>query len=386
LQTFVGSEVTVQGNTISHRFDSNNDLGVLVDVRASGTTARVIGNSIRTTGQPIKVFTDMPESDDSTLVALVGNRLSTSQATNAGPGITLDLRGAGHATVQTYSNVIHHSSGCNCGNAGAIQLTTLESVEALVNMVGNTIDRTQGPGVGISVQTPSDTSRLVANIFDNIVTAGAGPPIELPDLMPGLRVRNGYNDFFGNADPAEFGGFREGASTMSVSPRYVNAAAADYRLRSTSPLRDVGLTCTAGGLSRRDAGNKFRVGARNVDIGAFELESGPVPMGVNIFGTGGPNILTGTPGADIICGMLGGDTINGAGGADHVYGGQGGDEVAGAGGADYVTGGPGPDTITGGLGADRLDGRDHAGTDSLAGGPATDGCLFDPGDSVTGCP
>jgi hypothetical protein len=386
LQSFAGSEVTMQRNEIFHRFDSNNDFGVFIDLRASGTRARVIDNSIRTTGSPVKLFTDMPESDDSTQVDLVGNRLSTSQATNAGPGVALDLRGDGHVTVQTYSNVIHHASGCNCGNAGAIQLTTLESVEAEVNMVGNTIDRTQGPGVGISIQTPGGTSELSANIFDNIVTAGAGSPIELPALMPRLHVRNGYNDFFGNADPPFFGGYLEGGSTMSVPPGYVNAAAADYRLRSTSPLRDVGLTCTPGGLSRRDAGNRFRVGARNVDIGAFELESGPVPAGVNLFGTDGPNTLSGTPGADVICGMLGGDTINGAGGADHVYGGQGGDEVAGAGGADFVTGGSGPDTITGGLGADHLDGRDHHGTDSLAGGPNTDACQFDPGDSVTGCP
>src|SRR4051794_20732181 len=40
-----------------------------------------------------------------------------------------------------------------------------------------------------------------------------------------------------------------------------------------------------------------------------------------IFGSDGPDTLTGTPGADVICGFDGRDEIHGQGGADIIYGG-----------------------------------------------------------------
>ena len=87
-----------------------------------------------------------------------------------------------------------------------------------------------------------------------------------------------------------------------------------------------------------------------------------------IAGTSGPDILTGTPGDDVICGLSGQDTIDGNGGDDLIFGGNGKDTLRGAGGADEIYGGRGDDTIFGGNGDDRLFGRKGADTISGNGG------------------
>jgi hypothetical protein len=383
----IGDTFTISGSSVRHRIDSNNESGVSIDVAVSGSTSRVIGNFLRTTGQPVDLSTGMTGAADTAKIEVIGNTITTSQASNAYHGITTDLRGAGHVTVNEYSNVIHDMMGCFCGGAGGIEAGTQNTVVAAVDIVGNTIDHTEKGSPGIVIDAPRDASSMTANLFDNIVTntvhAGA---IWLPDVTNTLRVRNGFNDFFGNDRRSRFGGYVRGPSTLSVGPRYIDAASSDYRLRKDSPLRDRGAPCTAGGLARRDAADHARLVGASVDIGAFEIGAGRVSGGSNVFGTGGADVLTGTPGADVLCGFGGADTISGEGGNDHVYGGPGGDLAQGQGGPDYVEGDVGADTIRGGAGDDRLAGRDGKPGDTLSGGPGRDACKADPGDRVRGCP
>jgi hypothetical protein len=328
----------------------------------------------------------MIEGFETATFSIIGNVLSTSQAINGYHGITMNLRGAGSSRVDVMSNVVHHARGCDCGGEGAISVDTEDSMEATVNIVGNTVDHTLTGSAGIVISGPDGTSSLDANVFDNIVTASGGSAVRFPPHTASLHIVHGFNDFFNNAHPPDFGGYPTGTMNLAVNPQYVNPGVANYRLRVGSPLRDAGQTCSVGGLSRRDAGNRFRVGGRNVDIGAFELESGPVPPGVNVFGGPTGDTIIGTPGADIICGMIGMDTLEGVGGGDRLYGGQGGDDLVGGGGEDWLTGGPAPDDLAGGLGDDHLDGLDGAGGDNLDGGPGSDICLRDAGDPITGCP
>ena len=377
---------TLVHSTIEHHADNNNDYGVEVNAFALGATATILDNTIRTTGQPIELNTNLQGDATTARLTAIGNRLSPSIPGDASNGIAVNLAGSGLPRIDLLSNVLAHFAACQCGDSGGIRIGTVGSVHATLNVVGNTVDHTQDFNGGILVLKPTQTSRFVLNTFDNVVTASQGPGIALPPATPHSAVHAGFNDSFGNAMADDYGGYAKGPGTVSIAPGYVNAGARNYRLKATSPLVDLGLTCDAGGLPRTDADGHFRIQNRNVDMGAFEQGAGPVPAGKNVFGTAFHDTLAGTAGEDVICGLDGPDTIDGKGGADHVFGGEGADHVAGSAGADWVTGGPGPDVLSGGTGNDHVDAKDSSGGDSADGGPGQDLCLIDPGDHATNCP
>jgi Tol biopolymer transport system component len=150
------------------------------------------------------------------------------------------------------------------------------------------------------------------------------------------------------------------------------------------------------------------------------------PTPCTVSGTRGPDHLVGTPGNDVICGLAGRDVIEGRGGNDVVSGGRGrhdalslswashgavvrvplhasiagteylsgiedvfgsplADLLRGGQRANLLRGGKGRDDLRGGAGDDFIDARDGAPGDVLHGGPGTNLCRFDPGDSVHGC-
>jgi hypothetical protein len=135
------------------------------------------------------------------------------------------------------------------------------------------------------------------------------------------------------------------------------------------------------------------------DMGAFELQiPPPVPPGEQVFpaecnstettkqGTGGNDVIAGTPQRDVIQGLGGNDTIRGLGGNDRLCGGAGKDKLVGAAGkdilfgeagADNLLGGPGGDFLLGGGGGDKLGGG--GGKDSLLGGGGKDKLNGGPG-------
>ena len=115
-----------------------------------------------------------------------------------------------------------------------------------------------------------------------------------------------------------------------------------------------------------------------------------------ITGTAGPDVLSGTDGDDVICGLDGNDEIRALGGNDVVMGGNGDDRLRGGEGNDLLLGGPGNDVLRGGRGNDVLkgeEGRDVvrttdsvSGNDTAVGGPDSDACKTDVGDSNLSCP
>ena len=110
-------------------------------------------------------------------------------------------------------------------------------------------------------------------------------------------------------------------------------------------------------------------------------------------GTGGADVIRGTPRRDVIAAKGGNDRILGRGGNDLVCTGPGKDIASGAGGRDDVRGAGGNDTLRGGAGNDTLRGgrgrdtlRGGRGRDRLRGGPGRDLCVGDAGrDSARAC-
>jgi PKD repeat protein len=108
-----------------------------------------------------------------------------------------------------------------------------------------------------------------------------------------------------------------------------------------------------------------------------------------IFGTAGddrgPDLILGTPGADVIAALEGDDVVVGRGGADVICGHRGRDLLRGGRGADFASGAKGPDRVLGGSGDDTL--RGGAGRDVVLGGRGTDSCRFGRGGlRLLGCP
>ncbi len=117
-----------------------------------------------------------------------------------------------------------------------------------------------------------------------------------------------------------------------------------HALKKTSPAIDKGAACPA----TDQRGVKRSIGGR-CDIGAWELAR---CMGVviNKIGTGGPELLIGSPTADGILGLGGTDVIRGVAGNDGLCGGGGGDRLEGGLGSDQFDGGRGRDTCLPGPG------------------------------------
>jgi pimeloyl-ACP methyl ester carboxylesterase len=158
----------------------------------------------------------------------------------------------------------------------------------------------------------------------------------------------------------------------------------------------------------------FAVRVSDVDIELPTLERSPQggsggggsgdPPPCTRRGTGGADVLRGTPGDDVICAGGGNDIVHGLGGDDVLIGGDGNDvlrgddgddELDGGRGGDQLVGGEGNDSLTGRAGGDghsgqggddALDARDGArGNDTVNGGAGLDGCRADRGDPTSDC-
>lgn len=88
-------------------------------------------------------------------------------------------------------------------------------------------------------------------------------------------------------------------------------------------------------------------------------------------GTDGPDVLTGTPRADVICAGAGDDRVSGLGGDDVLVGGDGDDTLLGGAGHDLLQGGWGADVLDGGADSGRSEGGQ--GADRFLMGAAPDG-------------
>lgn len=91
---------------------------------------------------------------------------------------------------------------------------------------------------------------------------------------------------------------------------------------------------------------------------------------VTIFGSGGNDVLTGSPGRDEINGNEGNDSIAGEDGPDFLTGGSGDDSISGGAGDDYIIDETGNDSVVGDGGNDRLE--SGPGRDTVLGGAGND--------------
>lgn len=115
-----------------------------------------------------------------------------------------------------------------------------------------------------------------------------------------------------------------------------------------------------------------------VGTGGDDIITGS-PIDDVIVGLGGNDVIDGGGGDDLICGGLGADTLRGGGGDDVLLGGHGRDKLYGQAGSDWLFGGYGNDKLYGGAKGDFLAGQGAddivwgaGGGDLILGGPGSD--------------
>lgn len=403
--SFEETEVEVDLRTgQNHTFKMTNSTIDLTGTSGDGlnlylarpTSALIRRNVITSPGDVMSVRSALAEGASD--VTIEGNVLSSVSPEDSASGMFIYSENKGDFVANIYSNLIYGVAGCNCGGAAGIDFRTIGEVNATANIVHNTLDDLQSASDGIQlVRYQAATGLMTANIFNNIVTRATQRGIDLPEGTVSTTVRNGYNNFYDNADPNDFDEFPAGPNTISVDPQYTDPGLRMYRPLAGSPMEDVGLVCSPGGLSRIDVEGHYRIDGHTTSLGAYETNMSVPPTGEYIFGTMGPDELSGGVGQDVLCGLDGSDTLLALQNNDVAFGGNQNDVVKGGSGDDFVSGDKGSDEIYGGTGSDYMYGGEGndvdvlygvdgvEGNDTLDGGLGFDSCNPDPNDTLVSC-
>ncbi len=346
-------QITVRRVQVGKGSTNTRGMFVWTKVPASIDIANSYIRSTDNQGADLDFDVDHPNGDVN--LRAIGNRVTSTGNPEGGAGIELYMEGSGNVRADLDNNVIRDVAQCRCGAAAGIAILPHDQIQADVNIVGNTIEKSVTNGI----QQRNDLTaggHLSLDIFNNVLSHHPNGAVSLDAGTPGtVTVRAGYNDYYGNGSSG-WDGFSRGTHNLAKDPKFVSRSYGDLHLRSSSPLIDAGVTCSPGGVANLDAAHNGRRHGRTVDIGAYERGAG-APTGQVYLGTSGPDSFYGTSGADILCGYGGNDLLQGNGGSDYIDGGSGDDQLYGGSGSDWLFGRSGNDKLCTNDGVAR---NDHA--------------------------
>jgi Ca2+-binding RTX toxin-like protein len=368
LTTGTGHDIIVGGNRFRMNSGVNGDRAIAVYYTGGSRGAlKIRNNDISASGTGINV------SVQGGPVTISGNRITAPVIDDSSVGISLEARGTGTVKGTIANNLIHDVAGCYCGFNSALDVRGGDTVTFNVGILNNTIANVGvDPGssaTGITVAPSFAPAHLNARIYNNVVANSYSRGINLYPSATN-QVTGDRNNVYGVPDGNVYGSYDMG-TTLNRNPRFKDAAAANYRLRTTSRIANAGVSCVAGyPLPRGDAAGRFRYFGPGIDLGAYERGSTSLGnvRGVSKTGTNSANRMVGTSGRDVLCGLGGNDRLFGRGNGDFLFGGLGRDRVFGGGGNDRI---------------DLQDGV--TGNDAADGGPGLDVCRKDANDRRTSC-
>ena len=243
------------------------DGGLLVEAltftRFTGATTLTTGGGVNLSQGEALLITDDSFSDgDESLYEVRQCRFIR----NAGQSI-VNMSGAQQRFI---NNVVADSTlvATSPGNiqVGAVVFTLDGDEDAAVAATNNTITGTTGgPAMRVGTLITSSSGRI-SEVSGNILWNNASFDIVFavdPEFIyPLLSSYNLYNS--ANAS------FPQAATDLHVDPRFINAAAGNYRLASNSPAINRGPFAQLHGFPVRDADGATRIVGSRVDIGAYE--------------------------------------------------------------------------------------------------------------------
>ncbi|MFN7224016.1 MAG: CAP domain-containing protein, partial [Paracoccaceae bacterium] len=223
-------------------------------------------------------------------------------------------------------------------------------------------------GIGVVAETDPVTS-----VGPYVVTQNFGTRTGYQAQLLGVVIDDADSDRFYDIGEG-LGGVTVTASGIAGTFTTQSWGAGGYQM--VLPVGSYTVSFTGGGLEGTIL-HRINIGTVNVKLDAIAGE-GLEPL--DLFGTEGPDVLTGNVRNNIIVAYGGNDTLYGGDGADTligdmgddfiyggsstadlrdvVYGGDGNDFIDGGYGNDELNGGNGNDTVNGGFGADTVIGND----------------------------
>lgn len=387
--TAVGGEVVFKNNEIDFDTGSNGDHGISIYYSDDSRGSMIIRNNhINSSGNGIDVRMQGGRN------FIVGNTTTAPNLIDSAGGIFAGAA-AGSPKATVANNVVHDVAGCGCGSPAGMYILVNDTPQYDVDVLNNTIvrvgDNFSGGNNAVGLQVSSPTSvgaSMNVRLYNNdVVESWTGMQVDQPH--DDYTVAGGGNNTFDIGEGGDVTRPEDVGTITHHDPMFVDEAGSNFRLQSTSKLRDKGKTCIESTpIPRSDAARRFRVSGGGVDVGAYEFGSklaGSVG-GISRSGNDSASTVFGTKGVDVICGLGGGDDLVGRKGNDFIFGGDGPDLVAGDEGNDRLWGQAGNDQGFGEAGRDHVNMKDGVqGNDSAHGGMGDDTCTTDPQDERQSC-
>ena len=272
---------------------------------ASFGLERTTGTSTGDQQNSLSLFANLPAGHTATFKA-IGNRLSGHGNPGSGVGIFLGMIGAGTVRSDIYNNVVWDVGRSHAGAASGIAILPGGTTQADVNIVGNTVERSDTDGLQQrNMLTAGGRMRL--DLFNNVFSHAKGRGIGLSSgVGSSFAFRAGYNDLYANGSN-DFDGQSKGPGNMALPPGFVDRAQGLLNLTGDSRLIDRGQVCSPGRDRDARCSGSTRLEGGGVDVGAYERGNRPV-TGVVRLGNGGPNLLLGHEPATTSCAAMGATT------------------------------------------------------------------------------
>lgn len=282
---------------------SNPFGGIFVNV--TGTSSITLSNSTITGNQSIGLGGGFSATGDGSVsLSMTGNTISNNLTSDYGGGVFA----ANLGTVNVSSNYIQGNTagvGGGIGLNGVGALTFVDNVvtgnestmdyagafilgSSTLNVTNNTIANNTALGnAGGAGVVAADTGTTI-NIYNNIIYGNvAATSDDIFTASTNDPVFNLFNNDFTefclgtdsglNCDPAVLGSHQ--GSNIHLDPQFLNAAADDFNIASTSPVINQG-SALAPALPGTDILGNARVQGGAPDMGAYEyISTDPDPLG-----------------------------------------------------------------------------------------------------------
>ncbi len=252
-------------------------------------------------------------------------------------------------------------------------------------------DRTRGRGRSVASDLIGTSSAVFVGLLLVRSAAEALEPRERATVPPSADGLPATGEAAPDEVPAPSADFTAVASPVAgsvltagivIDPALLTRLAGEARFDAGGAVSLLGPRPVPGPAEGADAAPVLAPPMATIDhepiawTSAPSLEAGDPPgedlgpIGEELVGSDGDDVLVGGPDDDRIAGGAGDDTLIGAGGDDILDGGPGNDTLDGGPGHDVLVGDEGNDTLLGGPGNDRLDGG--PGDDQIDGGAGDD--------------
>lgn len=239
----------------------------------SSDNATILGNTLHDNANcGVHMNGDLSQGGDGLITgALVEDNVIYNNGATGGSGINCD--GVQNSIIENNLLYNNHASG--------ISLYKTDGAAGSMNdiVVNNTIVMASNARWALNIQSGSTNDTAYNNILLNNNPSHGSISIS-PDSLPGFVsnynvltpkfTEDGGNTSFGLAQWQSSTGQDKNSFYASASSLFVNAAANNYQLSSTSPVIDKG---TATDAPKVDILGKPRPSGKGYDIGAYEYQS-----------------------------------------------------------------------------------------------------------------